>query len=86
VKHVSSRRCFPTIQKDNDMENLWCVQDSAIEVEDYADAAEYKRFLERFCDDEEQGHRSRLLLGEEAAEQFPNRTQQRFAHDTPEGK
>ncbi|MEJ2198443.1 MAG: hypothetical protein P8X54_07745 [Desulfuromonadales bacterium] len=62
------------------------MQDSAIEIEDYADAAEYKRFLERFCDDEEQGHRSRLLLAEEAAEQFPNRTQQSFAHDTPEGK
>lgn len=50
------------------MENLWCVQDSAIELEDYVDAAEYKRFLERFCDDEEQGHRSRLLFGEKAAE------------------
>ena len=86
MKHVSSRRCFPTIQKDNDMENLWCVQDSTIEVEDYADAAEYKRFLERFCDDVDQGHRSRLLLGEEAAEQLPNRTQQSFAHDNPEGK
>ena len=68
MKQFSSRRCFATIQKDNDMENLWCVQDSAIEVEDYADAAEYKRFLERFCDDEEQGHRSRLLFGEKAAE------------------
>jgi len=50
------------------MENLWCVQDSAIEVDDYADAAEYKRFLERFCDDEERAHRNRLLFGEEAAE------------------
>ena len=68
MKQFSSKLCFATIQKDNDMENLWCVQDSAIEVEDYADAAEYKRFLERFCDDEEQGHRSRLLFGEKAAE------------------
>jgi len=50
------------------MENLWCVQDSAIEVDDYADAAEYKRFLERFCDEEEQGLRGRLLFEVEAAE------------------
>ena len=62
------RGCFPIIQKDIDMENLWCVQDSAIEVDDYADEAEYKRFLDRFCNDEEQGHRSRLLFGEETTE------------------
>jgi hypothetical protein len=68
VKDFFSGRGLPTIQKDNDMENLWCVQDSAIEVDDYADAAEYKRFLERFCDDEKQGHRSRLLFGEKVAE------------------
>ena len=55
-----------TIQRDIEMENLWCVQDSAIEVDDYADAAEYKRFLERFSDEEEQRHRSSLLFGEVA--------------------
>ncbi len=50
------------------MEDLWCVQNSGIEVDDYADAAEYKRFLERFCNDEEQGHRNRLLFGDEVVE------------------
>ena len=50
------------------MENLWCVQDSAIEVEDYADAVEYKRFLDRLHNDEERSQRSRRLSGEETAE------------------
>ena len=47
------------------MEDLWCVQNSGIDVEDFADFAEYKRFLERFCKDEEEDHRRRLLFGEE---------------------
>jgi hypothetical protein len=47
------------------MEDLWRVQDSGIEIEDFADIAEYKRFLERFSNDEEKGHQRRLLFGEE---------------------
>ncbi len=47
------------------MEDLWCVQNSGVEVEDFADVAEYKRFLERFSHEEEEGHRRRLLYGEE---------------------
>ena len=47
------------------MEDLWRVQDAGIEVEDFADMAEYKRFLRRFCKDEETDHRRRLLFGEE---------------------
>ena len=43
------------------MEDLWSVQNSGIEVEDFADLAEYKRFVERFCDEEENGHQRRLL-------------------------
>ena len=46
------------------MEDLWCVQNSGIELDDYADAAEYKRFLERFGKDEEQGPPNKRLLGE----------------------
>ena len=63
MKCFSLRRRFPSIQKGKQMEDLWFVQDSAIEVDEYADAAEYKRFLERFRDNEEQSHRSRLLFG-----------------------
>jgi len=50
------------------MEDLWCVQSSGVEVEDFANVAEYRRFLRRFCNDEEEGHRRRLLYGEETEE------------------
>ena len=49
------------------MEDLWKVQDSAIEVEDFADIVIFKRFLDRFCKDEEDNHRRRLLYGDEDA-------------------
>jgi hypothetical protein len=44
------------------MEDLWRIKDSGIDLDDLADAAEYKRFLNRFCSDEEQEHQRRLLL------------------------
>lgn len=47
------------------MEDLWCVQSSGIDIEDFADMAEYKKFLRRFCQDEEQKHRRQLLYGED---------------------
>ena len=49
------------------MEVLWRVQDTAIEVEDFADIVIFKRFLDRFCKDEEDNHRRRLLYGDEDA-------------------
>ena len=49
------------------MEVLWRVQDSAIEVEDFADIVIFKRYLDRFCKDEEDNHRRRLLYGDEDA-------------------
>jgi len=49
------------------MEDLWRIQDSAIEVEDFADIVIFKRFLDRFCKDEEDNHRRRLLYGDEDA-------------------
>jgi hypothetical protein len=45
------------------MEDLWIVQNSAIEVEIFADKVEYKRYLDRFCKEEERQHQSRLLYG-----------------------
>jgi len=50
------------------MEDLWRVQDSAIEVKDFDDNVDYKRFLDRFCKEEENEHRRRLHFGEEDAE------------------
>jgi hypothetical protein len=47
------------------MEDLWKVQDSDIEVENFADIVIFKRFLDRFCKDEEDNHRRRLLYGDE---------------------
>jgi hypothetical protein len=49
------------------MEDLRRVQDSAIEVKDFADIVIFKRFLDRFCKDEEDNHRRRLLYGDEDA-------------------
>ena len=46
------------------MEDLWYVQNSGVDVDDFADNAEYKRFLERFSQNEEQDNRRRLLFGE----------------------
>ncbi len=48
------------------MEDLWCIQCSGIDVEEFADHAEYKRFLERFCQDEERDNRRKLLYGEDS--------------------
>lgn len=50
------------------MEDLWCVQSSGIELEEFADNAEYKRFLQRFCNEEEKDNRRRLLFGEDNSE------------------
>jgi hypothetical protein len=46
------------------MEDLWNIRNSAIEVEDFADMVEYKRYLDRFCKDEDTQHQGRLLDGE----------------------
>ena len=46
------------------MENLWRVLDSGVDIEDFADYAEYKRFLKRFNDEEERTNRRKLLFGE----------------------
>ena len=43
------------------MEDLWNVQNSTIETEDFADMVEYKRYLDRFCKDEETLHQRSLL-------------------------
>lgn len=47
------------------MEDLWCIENAGVEVEDFANIAEYRRFLKRFCLEEEEGHRRRLLFTEE---------------------
>ena len=50
------------------MENLWKEQFSAIGVEAFANIVDFKRFLARFCKEEENNHRRRLLYGEEDTE------------------
>lgn len=50
------------------MEDLWNVQNSGVDVDDFADNAEYQRYLKRFCHDEEQKNRRRLLFGEKKKE------------------
>ena len=46
------------------MEDLWSVQRSGVDMDDFADVAEYRRFLERFSHEEEQDNRRRLLYGD----------------------
>jgi len=48
------------------MEDLWRVKRSGIDLDDLASYAEYKRFLKRFSQGEEEGHRNRLLFGEDS--------------------
>ncbi len=47
------------------MEDLWCVQNSGVDIDEFSDIAEYKRFLKRFCDDEEKENKRKLLYGED---------------------
>lgn len=53
------------------MEDLWKVQSSGIDTIDLANDAEYRRYLDRFNEYEEKGHRRRLLYGEQDKEQSP---------------
>ena len=46
------------------MEDLWRIQDSAIEISDIADGAEYKRLLKRFRANEVNDNQRRLLYQE----------------------
>ena len=47
------------------MEDLWKIQDSAIELGEFADMIEYKRYLDRFRKDEERRNQRILLYGGE---------------------
>jgi len=49
------------------MENLRKEQYSALGDMDFTDIVIFKRFLDRFCKEEENDHRRRLLYGEEDA-------------------
>ena len=46
------------------MEDLWVINSSGVDIDEFADVTEYKRFLERFCNDEEKDNQRRLLYGE----------------------
>jgi hypothetical protein len=46
------------------MEDLWRVKSSAVDMKDLADLAQYRRFLERFWQEETDDNMNRLLYGE----------------------
>ena len=46
------------------MEDLWRVKNAGVDLKDFADYAEYKRFLKRFSEEEEQVNRRHYLYGE----------------------
>ena len=50
------------------MEDLWCIKSSGVDIEDFADIVEYRRFLKRFRNEEEDQNRRNLLFGEEQKE------------------
>ena len=52
------------------MENLRKEHYSATGVEDFANIVVFKRFLDRFCKEEEINHRRRLLYGEDDTKNF----------------
>lgn len=47
------------------MEDLWTVWNSTIEGQEFADMVEYKKFLDRFCKDDETPNQRRLPYGDE---------------------
>ena len=50
------------------MEDLWRVKGSGADMKDLADIVEYRHFLKRFSDEEEQVNRRQLLYGVEEPE------------------
>ena len=47
------------------MEDLWKVKQLDYRIDAVADRAEYDRMVKRFREEEERGHRDRLLYGDE---------------------
>jgi len=43
------------------MEDLWLIRKSSIEINEFADIAEYKRYLKRFSESEEKENLNNLL-------------------------
>ena len=43
------------------MEDLWIVKNSGVDLDDFADLAVYRRFVRRFCREEELAHQRQLL-------------------------
>ena len=52
------------------MEELWRIRCAVIDTDDLADQATYQRLLKGFRREEEEGHRRRLLYGEDHLERI----------------
>jgi hypothetical protein len=50
------------------MEDLWRLRSAVIDTDDLADQATYQRLLKGFRREEEDGHRRRLLFGDDHLE------------------
>ncbi len=51
-------------KKEQQMEDLWRVKSSSVDMKDLADLAEYHRFLDRFKNEEADDHQRNLLYGD----------------------
>jgi hypothetical protein len=50
------------------MEDLWRIRSAVVDLDDLADEATYQRLLKGFRREEEEGHRRRLLFGDDHLE------------------
>lgn len=50
------------------MEDLWRIRSAVLDLDDLADEATYQRLLKGFRREEEEGHRRRLLFGDDHLE------------------
>ncbi len=55
------------------MEDLWRLRNAVLDTDDLADQATYQRLLKGFRREEEDGHRRRLLYGDDHLERVQDK-------------
>jgi hypothetical protein len=55
------------------MEDLWRLRSAVLDTDDLADQATYQRLLKGFRREEEEGHRRRLLYGDDQLDRPPEK-------------
>jgi hypothetical protein len=55
------------------MEDLWRLRSAVLDTDDLAEQATYQRLLKGFRREEEEGHRRRLLYGDDQLDRPPEK-------------